>query len=864
MSETQSKRRTCDEAQKGGGAMAVSADSPETDSTPRSGERPAWMMPGVVAVLACSFGVVLSDNALGELWLEAGLGAGVLGVVTAAANGLLFKGALNGDAGPAFGLRTWFVRTALVLVCVLLGISRGGAALHLRAADDLASGLGAGGGDGPGTNAQRVLTVRGIVEDAELGGPGTGSGGPNPWQADNSGAFRAADHGTVVLRLSHAGSAGGDGAGVAAGAAAGMDQRGMQPVTGRMKLALPPGMNVKVGEGIEATGLLLPRRGDGVPGQSHAERKARAQGVAGTLVCRDAALLKRTELNGVIMHAEGRVRAGLAVMRSGAKGLLGLDADGGGAGVAGTAEEAGGTSRRAETDAFIAALLLGEYQPAIRETADRFARLGLLHALSISGFHIAVLAVVAGLVLRALGVLGRANRLVLVLVVLGYVAMLPAAAPITRSAMTMGVAALVMTFGRQYNQLNLLGFIGAALALANPVDVFTPGFALTFLATGALLRLSGPAAALAQRIGWMNNDAAVELRGAVATDWTPWPLVLGAARGITAAALIGGVIWLLTAPTILVFSGWLSVLGVLVSLALAPLISLVLVLALLGLLVGGVVQGGAWLIGAAGVRAVWSMEPARAVAELTLALSRAADEIPGVALLLPPFGGDVLMGTALAGWAPVLWAAAATASVWVVLECALIGCVAGADRDNAREGGRRVPLGAAGAVLMAAAALGLLLMRGDVAAAGRGRVDKLELGAGTATLVRGALADGSAGVLLIDPGARGPNSCGAAAGAIRRAVRAVGCGQTPTVLLTGATVQKAGAVAELAAALGVRRVLLSAAVGEFVELSPNRPLSQVMRELRARGVEVVAMRPGETLVFGDVEVSESAGVAAGD
>ncbi len=852
--------------------MAASADSPETESGLRTRERPAWMMPGVVAMLACCFGVVLSDGGLGELWFEAGIGAGVgagigagvLVAVMAAGSGLLTSMARMGDAVRARGLRTWFVRTALVMVCVLLGICRGGAALHLRAADDLASGLGAGNADGAGASTQRVLTVRGIVEDAELGGPGTGGGGPNPWQADNSGAFRAVDHGTVVLRVSDAGSAGGDGLGGTTGAAVEFVQRGMQPVTGRMKLALPPGMSVNVGEGIEATGLLLPRRSDGVPGQSQAERTARAQAVAGTLVCRDATLLKRKEITGAMARAESQVRAGLAVMRSGAKGLLGLDTDGGGADDAGDKKDTERAARRAETDAFIAALLLGEYQPAIRETADRFARLGLLHALSISGFHIAVLAVVAGLVLRGLGVLGRANRLVLVLVVLGYVAMLPAAAPITRSAMTMGVAALVMTFGRQYNQLNLLGFIGAALALANPVDVFTPGFALTFLATGALLRLSGPAAALTQRIGWMNSDAASELRGALATDWTPWPLLLAAARGTTAAALIGGVIWLLTAPTILVFSGWLSVLGVLVSLALAPLISLVLVLSLLGLLVGGVVQGGAWLIGAAGVQAIWVMEPARAVADLTLMLAKAADGIPGVALLMPPFGGDVLTGTWLAGWAPVLWAAAATASVWVVLECALIPGVTGDAGESARAGVRRVPPAAAGTLLAAAVALGVLLLRGDIAATGSGRVDRLDLGAGTATLVRGALADGAAGVLLIDPGARGPNGCGAAAGAIRRAVRAVGCGQTPTVLLTGATVQKAGAAAELAAALGVRRVLLGAAVGEFVKLSPDRPLSQVMRELKSRGVEVVVMRPGETLLFGDVEVSESGGVAAAE
>ena len=83
------------------------------------------------------------------------------------------------------------------------------------------------------------------------------------------------------------------------------------------------------------------------------------------------------------------------------------------------------------------------------------------------------------------------------------------------------------------------------------------------------------------------------------------------------------------------------------------------------------------------------------------------------------------------------------------------------------------------------------------------------------------------------------------------------------MLLTGATVQKAGAAAELATALGVRRVLLGSAVAEFVKLSPDRPLSLVIRELKSRGVDVVAMRAGETIMFGDVEVLESVGVVGG-
>lgn len=778
---------------------------------------PVLARPGVLAALAVCAGVATAD-ALGPSALPGSLtllAAAMLSAILAAVAPLLLGANRVG--------RT-VTLVLLMLACAGLGAAHTSAVLSERARDDLASVLDASGpASNPATNPATnptpsprpvapVLTVSGIVESVELA---SADPRPSPFASDNATGFRAVDHGTAVLRVRELAG---------------------QAVFGRLRLALPPEVVLRVGASITVTGQFLAPSPPGGPGQRQTERVAAAAGMAGTLLCRDGSLIRELQAPGPLAAAEGWSRTTVDRLRNTTRLLLGLAASPSGSGPAASSSNSSpasspALSRRAEVDALIAALLLGEYQPAIRETSDRFARLGLLHALSISGFHIAVIAAVVGVLLRLAGLLGRANRIALVAVVVLYMLMLPAAAPITRSGLTMAAGALVLTFGRAYDPLNILGFIAAALALWNPVDVFTPGFPLTFIATGALLRFTGPvAAAAAGLVARFLPPESERLRGALATRWSFRPLTGAVLRAGLAAFGIGLVIWCVTAPTIVACSGWLSLLGVVVSLVLAPLISGVLVLSLLGIVAGLAVALAASVTGGESPSLLWLMAPARGLAGTTLWLSTQADAIPGVAVLLPPLGAS--LGS--------IWAIATTTMVWLVLEARLV-------LTPRWRISRLLPTAS---VLALLAVLVISLSRGDPAARGSGRVDQIAVGSASAMLLRGVTESAPAGTLLINPGSRGPTAAAASAAALRRAVRDLGCGSTPDVLLTGATVQHAGALPELVEPLGIRRVLLAHGLSRLVATMPDRPISRIVAALRARGVSIVELPPGATLQYG--------------
>lgn len=759
---------------------------------------PVFVRPGVVAALSVCAGVAAADG-LGAASMPGSgllLAAALLCAVIAA-----FVPALAGGGRTGRGIAI----SMLALACAGLGAARTTAVLYERTRDDLATVLAASApapvASSPAARNRPpsvVLTVSGIVESVELA---SADPRPSPFANDSASGFRPVDHGTAVLRVRELAG---------------------RPVTGRLRLALPPDVVLSVGANVSVTGQFLAPSEPGAPGQRQAERIATASGMAGTLLCRDGSLVRSLDPPGPVAAAEGRTRAMIDSLRSTTRGLLGLSA---------TPPSAGSGSasppQRAEVDALIAALLLGEYQPAIRETSDRFARLGLLHALSISGFHIAVIAAVVGVLLRLAGLLGRANRIALVMVVVLYMLMLPAAAPITRSGLTMAAGALVLTLGRSYDPLNILGFIAAGLALWNPVDVFTPGFPLTFIATGALLRFTGPIAGVATGlVARLIQPESERLRGALATGWSWRPLAGALLRAVLAAVGVGLVIWCVTAPTIVAASGWLSLLGIFISLALAPLISGVLVLSLLGILAGL----AATLVGADAASMLWLMAPARWLAGITLWLSTQADAVPGVAVLLPPLGATL---------GPI-WAVATTAMVWFALEARLVLGWRGGFGRLLRTGG----------VVALLLILAVTLYRGDTAASGPGTVDQISVGSGTATLVRGVPQGAPAGTMLIDPGSRGPNGAAAAAAALRRALRELGSGSTPDVLITGATVQHAGALPELVESMGVRRVMLAHGLSRLVATGPDRPISKLVAGLRARGISIVELAPGTVLQYG--------------
>ena len=804
----------------GTGLTPIQPSEPAKDSQPRDEDAsvtaPALSLPAVLLALAICGGIVAGDAWAWQLQGTASPSQIMLWLL------LVLLAALGAAAGLALALhqRTGppqFLRVALAAFLLtsggLLGAARAISVLGVRGPSEiglvpgarelLALQLAAMASEAKSQSQAEhwfaakpspsaILSIVGTIVARENIGPGNlpgsaGSAEVSPFAADRFASFGRTDFLTARVALESVGSV---------------------RCFGQITLAAPAALLPAAGSRIAAVGTWLAPAPEGQLGQRHTDRQNRSRQAIGVLLCAEA---------GLITTPEGEAAAAwqtppsvyFAIDRAQTRAASVLDAAVSGVPPSGDGRDA------ATVQALLAALLLGEYRPEVRGTAEQFARLGLLHALSISGFHIAVLAGVAGFGLRLFGILGRANRFALLLLVVGYVCLLPPGAPIARSVAMVVLATLLLSTLRSADALSALALVASALALFNPVDVFAPGFALTFLATGVLVRFSGP---LAIRAGLL---ATPRLRGALAVGYSPRPLLRALLATTAGLAMFALAIWLVTAPVIAAYAGQLSVLGMLLSIPLAMLLSLVLVAALLGSLLSGVllVCGFAGWVG-------FAMAPAGFFSWITLQLANLAEKVPGVSVRLPPLGSD---------WLSLLWPAFATLAAWLLLERWLGRRAVLSGRAGWRAA--IVPLGALASVVWL---LMLVLVAeprnvGDEAG-GAVRVRTIAVGSARATLV----AAGNR-VLLIDPGCPGPGASGPGAMALRRALRAIGTGDVPTLVLTGATVRHAGLTLELLGPLAVREVVVTPFVAGVAEGGPDRPIAEVLRRCRQQGIIVRTM-----------------------
>ncbi len=300
---------------------------------------------------------------------------------------------------------------------------------------------------------------------------------------------------------------------------------------------------------------------------------------------------------------------------------------------------------------YVLGLAIGAYQALPEAEWARLRATGTIHLISISGFHIALVAAPAALAGLALGRLwlaaGRRCRpgvvaaWTAVVVASGYGALAGFSVPTARSVLAVIVVALLTSARRVVSGPELLAAVILAVLLVEPLAPLTPGFWLSFAGVIVLVAAAAVVARGARRPG--------ALRMLV----------------VTQLAMTAGL-----APLLAIFFGQIPAGGLLTNLVAVPAFSLVLLpLTLLGTAVVAFAPGaGAWLLGLAadGFDAwrlfvafcadlpggVWYLPEAAAAGQL-LALAGA------VLLLWPPpwpvrwLGLALLTGLAAAAESPV-------------------------------------------------------------------------------------------------------------------------------------------------------------------------------------------------------------------
>lgn len=293
--------------------------------------------------------------------------------------------------------------------------------------------------------------------------------------------------------------------------------------------------------------------------------------------------------------------------------------------------------------ALVMALAAGrraELGPAVE---DSFARSGLVHILSVSGLHVAALALALFAALRSVLVRLPVRRLravdarrvaapLAVPLVWGYVAYTGACPPAVRSAVVCSLVLAGYALRRRSDALNALAAAALAMTVADPATPFELSARLSFLATGALIVLAPALLAPVQR----------------ASVGRPRPSPLRRALGEalrrmlqTGAASVAAT--LACAPLVLQAFGRLSVVGIVSNVAAMPVSGVLTVCAALGAGVHAVAPTASspllWVGG-------WC-------AEALLWLSDAFSRAPGASLALgaPGLAASVVWWAGLGGFA---------------------------------------------------------------------------------------------------------------------------------------------------------------------------------------------------------------------
>ncbi len=448
----------------------------------------------------------------------------------------------------------------------------------------------------------------------------------------------------------------------------------------------------------------------------------------------------------------------------------------------------GGTLLRAVT--------LGVHDPDRGHVRDAFTRVGLAHLMAISGFHLALLVGLVLLAMRLSGDWGRFEAIVIVALVLGYLVITPARPPIVRAGLVVLAIVVSESRGRRYDRLSVLGWVGVALLLFRPMDLFTLGFQLSLGLTGALLWLAGR---VDRRLG------PTRIRGLIERpDPRLWPaIVRGGLAKVRSAFVVTLVCWLVAVPIVIYHTGLVSPMAIVTTIIVTPVIVLILALGFAGVVVGLVVPTLGGYIASVGASVgdalVWSVEM--------------VDTLPLSSIRLP---------TISLAWAIV--------GVLIAIAWLRLG------------GTRRRTLAAftiGALVWLGAEVRSARLDRGV-----RLRVDALSVGDGTCYLLRSG---GEA--MLWDCGssrvAFGERELG-------RIVRALGAWHVRTVVITHPNLDHYNALIDAIEPLGVRRVIVGDA---FLDRARRRSAGGeafVLAELAREGVTVRTIRAGQTLELGEV------------
>jgi len=145
-----------------------------------------------------------------------------------------------------------------------------------------------------------------------------------------------------------------------------------------------------------------------------------------------------------------------------------------------------------EAFAVASTLILGYRADLSKETLAAYANTGTLHALSVSGAHVAIIYVVLDFILvflsrnRSLKII---KLLLICILIWGYALITGLSPSVVRSAIMISVFIIAKTLSKNTNNYNILAFSAFCQLIYNPFSIWDVGFQLSYLAVFGLFYL---------------------------------------------------------------------------------------------------------------------------------------------------------------------------------------------------------------------------------------------------------------------------------------------------------------------------------------------------------------------------------------
>ncbi len=250
--------------------------------------------------------------------------------------------------------------------------------------------------------------------------------------------------------------------------------------------------------------------------------------------------------------------------------------------------------------ALLGALVLGDYDPELRDVNEQFQKTGTSHHLAISGMHIAVVGGVVFLFLRLIRFGPRFCWVATMLVIALYGLIATPSPPVLRSVILFLVIGFAFLGSRFSKLVQLLAMTVALMLATHPLDLFNAGFQLSFITVLGLILFGEKASVrFVNEIDVMRpSEQELMPRPTRVMKWIDRRVVLTLSAGMIA--------WLVSMPLVALHFSRLNPWAVVASIALAPFVVVALCLGVAKIVLTWLIPSlGVPLASAAGAASGW-------------------------------------------------------------------------------------------------------------------------------------------------------------------------------------------------------------------------------------------------------------------